>query len=194
VNPKTIVKWKGIKKRCINPNYEHCAYYLDKGIQVCSEWKSFKPFYSWAINNGYEDGLQIDRIDVDGNYEPINCRWVTPKENSRNKSNNRKVLYCGEYKTIAELSEISGLSKKTITDRLDRAWSEEELLQPQRMRKNIRKYTGTTHTINGITKSITEWSDIIGISSKSFWDRLNNGWTDDELLLPKGSYVKRKSK
>lgn len=68
-----------IKGKGINKNYYH------RGIRVCSEWRSYPSFYSWAIKNGYQPGLQIDRINNDGNYEPSNCRWVTPKENAKNR-------------------------------------------------------------------------------------------------------------
>jgi hypothetical protein len=60
-------------------------YYGARGITVCDEWIKPEPFLEWALANGYRDDLQIDRIDPDGNYEPTNCRWVTPKENANNR-------------------------------------------------------------------------------------------------------------
>lgn len=90
--------WYGMIYRCYNPNFEQRKYYSEKGITVCDEWKKdFQLFYNWAINNGYEDTLTIDRIDNDGNYEPSNCRWATALMQSRNKgiSSNNKSGYMG---------------------------------------------------------------------------------------------------
>ncbi len=78
--------WRCMKQRCNNPNASGYKNYGGRGISVCNEWeKSSEAFYDWALANGYAPGLQIDRIDNDGNYEPSNCRWVTPKENASNR-------------------------------------------------------------------------------------------------------------
>jgi hypothetical protein len=178
--------WQGMKSRCYNPKHSNSKYYLGKDVVVCEEWKSFRPFYEWAKANGYSKGLQIDRIDVNGNYEPSNCHWITARENSNNKTNNRYYNYKGEKKTIAQWSEQMGISKKTLIDRIERGWTEDEIFLPARTKNNIRKYTGKTYTINGETKSITEWCEIIGISNATFMDRVNSGWSEDELLMGKG--------
>lgn len=79
--------WKSMRRRCNCPKVEFYPRYGGRGIKVCEEWaKDFKPFYDWCMANGYERGLQIDRIDNDGNYEPGNCRFVTRTENMRNCS------------------------------------------------------------------------------------------------------------
>lgn len=86
---KLFYVWQDMIKRCFKENHHAYKYYGGRGITVCNEWKNdFMSFYNWAINNGYEEGLTIDRIDVNGNYEPNNCRWVTMKVQCKNR---RKV-------------------------------------------------------------------------------------------------------
>lgn len=79
-----------MKERCYNKNAANYRNYGGRGISICNDWlNSFESFRNWAIENGYSDSLSIDRINVDGNYEPPNCRWATQKEQNNNKRNNR---------------------------------------------------------------------------------------------------------
>ena len=76
--------WTGMKNRCYGKNIPESTakYYRDKGVKVCDEWRNdFREFRNWAFKNGYKEGLSIDRIDSDGNYEPSNCQWITKGEN-----------------------------------------------------------------------------------------------------------------
>lgn len=83
--------WGGMKTRCYNPNFMYYCNYGGRGIAICKEWKDdFSNFYKWAISNGYREGLTIDRINNDGNYEPSNCRWITRAEQNRNQRKTRK--------------------------------------------------------------------------------------------------------
>lgn len=78
--------WQGMKRRCTNKNDAHYYLYGGRGIKVCDEWlNNSEAFMDWAYSHGYADGLEIDRIDPDGNYEPNNCRWVTKTENRKRK-------------------------------------------------------------------------------------------------------------
>lgn len=122
----------GIKKRCYNPNSPAYKNYGGRGIKICDEWlqkngNGFKNFYKWAISNGYKQGLTIDRINVNGNYEPSNCRWATAKEQSNNRRNNRIVIYKEKKYTLSQLSEYLNIKITTLSWRLEHNWNENEL-------------------------------------------------------------------
>lgn len=83
--------YNNMKTRCTNPNATHFKRYGGRGISVCRDWESsYESFRDWAMTNGYEPHLTIDRINNDGNYEPTNCRWITQGENSRKRFEDNK--------------------------------------------------------------------------------------------------------
>lgn len=117
-NTRIFHIWQNIKNRCYNINCDKYEYYGERGIIVCDEWKdNFVNFYTWAMSNGYTDELTIDRIDVNGNYEPNNCKWATQIEQARNKRNNVYITYNGETHTLPEWSEITKINKGTLYTR-----------------------------------------------------------------------------
>lgn len=105
--------WKGMIGRC-RPTSEKHHYYFDRGISVCEEWKNPEVFCEWAISNGYGDNLTLDRINNDGNYEPSNCRWVTQKQQVRNRSVSISVEFNGEIRGLQEWSEVLGIKIGTL--------------------------------------------------------------------------------
>lgn len=122
--------WRNIKQRCYDHKNKRYKYYGERGIKMCDEWlHDFEAFYKWATNNGYKDNLQIDRIDVDGNYEPNNCRWTNIKMQQRNKTNNRLVTINGVTKCLSEWCDILNLKYGTISMRLRRGWSVKRALE-----------------------------------------------------------------
>ena len=121
--------WARMKQRCENPKLHDYRHYGGRGIAVCDEWQSFEPFYNWAMSNGYRDDLTIDRIDVNGNYEPSNCRWATMRVQANNKRRNHLITFNGETHTIAEWSRITGINKSTIRNRIALyGWNTEKAL------------------------------------------------------------------
>lgn len=120
--------WECMHERCKYEKHRHYAIYGGRGISVCAEWNDYTEFAKWARNNGYAETLTIDRKDGNGNYEPSNCRWVTMKQQQNNRRNNHTICYNGERHTITEWSEILGIGKTTIKERLKSGWSEEKAL------------------------------------------------------------------
>lgn len=84
--------WVGMRDRCRRQKNWAYKYYGGRGISVCKEWDSYLEFKKWALQNGYEENLTIDRINVNDNYKPSNCRWITIQEQQRNKRNNKKDI------------------------------------------------------------------------------------------------------
>lgn len=129
--------WDGIKERCYNPNNKSYKNYGGRGIKMSSEWKyNFIAFYKWAIENGYKDGLTIDRINVNGHYEPFNCRWITQKKQMNNTRVNVYITYNNETHTMQEWSEMTNISYSTLRGRYRRKWDIEKMLTTPTLKKN----------------------------------------------------------
>lgn len=121
--------YNNMKTRCYNPNFPGYKNYGGRGITVCKPWlNDFSAFEAWAIIHGYRDDLTLDRIDVNGNYEPNNCRWVNTYVQSNNTRRNNYITVFGETHTLKEWSDSFGISEKTVRDRLRRGWDIERAL------------------------------------------------------------------
>ena len=124
-----ITVFNQIKTRCYNENCKAYKNYGGRGIKVCDKWlDNPNSFYEWSINNGYKKGLSIDRIDVNKDYEPNNCRWITNLEQQNNKRNNKYLEFNGEKHTYAEWSRIFNIPTATISDRVRRGFTIEKIL------------------------------------------------------------------
>lgn len=107
--------WCGMKRRCNNPHDERFPIYGGRGITVCAEWiESYEAFRDWAIENGYNDQLSIDRKDNDKGYSPDNCRWETPSGQANNRRNTLRVAVDGKEVPLAELARKNGVNYHTL--------------------------------------------------------------------------------
>lgn len=122
--------WHSMRERCEDPKNRAYENYGGRGIVVCDEWKEYLPFRNWALSNGYMQGLTIDRKNNDGNYEPLNCRFVTPAVQSRNKRSNVILNAFGESKIISEWAEDSRCAVKiaNLYQRIERGWNHEDAI------------------------------------------------------------------
>ena len=132
--------WSSMKKRCYNPNNTYYKYYGARGIKVCDEWLDAKTFCDWAMANGYKEGLSIDRIDNDDNYHPKNVRFVSQKDNNRNRS-------------------ITKLTSKRV------AYIKFLLNNTKYPQKEIAKIFGVAESHISSIKSGKKWADTIALLS-----------------------------
>lgn len=163
------VLWKGIKSRCYNPNNVSYKNYGGRGIKMCLEWKdNFVAFRDFMLSIGYDDtlptGIQtIERINVNGNYEPSNCKLVSKKEQNYNKRISRVYTYKGETKTLTEFSEEYKLDVENLYNRIDNYGYtiEEAIEKPIRKtpHKNAPKYE-----VGGESYTLSEWAEIFGMT------------------------------
>lgn len=172
--------WSGMRQRCNNPNNSSYKNYGGRGIVVCEEWDNdFSAFEKWAKENGAQVGLQIDRIDVNGNYEPTNCRWVDAVTQANNKRTNRFIEYNGQTHTIMEWARITGIQEGVIRSRIDKyGCSIGQAL-------GYEDYDGSPDHIldyNGESHNITEWSIITGINKGTISSRLRYGYSVGQAL------------
>lgn len=111
--------WCTMRERCKNPHNKSYPRYGGRGIVVCELWdKDYASFRAWSMQNGYREGLSIDRIDNSGNYEPSNCRWADRATQNRNYSRNRLITYKGRTQCLADWADEIGIKRATLAFRL----------------------------------------------------------------------------
>lgn len=122
--------WSKMKDRCFRENDSAYKWYGGRGITICQEWiDDFMNFYNWSMENGYKENLTIDRINVNGNYEPDNCRWVTMKTQQNNRRDTKFLTYNGETKSVTEWCEITGMKRNTLLNRIRIGYTAEECFE-----------------------------------------------------------------
>lgn len=128
-NTRIAQIWRSMINRCCNPNNTSYHHYGGRGIAVCDEWSTnVDNFQKWALANGYSDGLTIDRIDTNGDYEPSNCRWVPMKIQQNNRRNNIQITSNNQTHTLSEWADITGIAYHVIKSRIAKGWTVERAL------------------------------------------------------------------
>lgn len=179
--------YRGMKSRCYNKNSINYKYYGGKGVIICEDWlSSFENFYEWAISNGYNKELTIDRIHSEKGYSPDNCKWSTKKEQCYNRSMSVKLTLNGKTMYLTQWAEELNIDKKILSWRYNNGWSDEEILT------RPRDYKENKLTLNGETHSISEWSRITGIKVATISYRVRKGWSDEEILTRPTDYKESK--
>lgn len=129
LNQRLYAIYDKIKQRCYNKNNRAFKYYGSRGIKIYQPWlDDFMIFYNWAVNNGYSDNLTIDRINVNGNYEPDNCRWATYEEQNNNTRRNVHITYNGKTQSVSQWSRDLNIPMNRIYYRYHKGWSDKECL------------------------------------------------------------------
>lgn len=186
-NHKLFSVYRGMLNRCYRVTNDNYKYYGGKGVRISEEWldkeNEFMNFYTWAVNNGYEKHLKIDRKDNNKDYSPENCRWVTDKEQIRNRSNTCKVLYNGSEISIGELSDMVGIPSSILHRRIiSSGWSIEKAVSTKVNHKE--KTEKRTIEYNGETKPISFWAKVYNIPRKTLEHRIfKHNWTIESALL-----------
>lgn len=171
--------WNSMKMRCINTKSDAYDNYGGRGIAVCDRWlDNFENFY--ADMGKRPEGMSIDRIDVNGDYCPKNCRWATVEEQSRNKRDNVYIEYNGQSKIISDWAKDLNISKQTLHKRLnDYDYSVEEAFNLELHHNKSVKFSGENNPMSKLDETkvkeikvflkqgrkTTELSKIYGVSN-----------------------------
>ena len=142
--------YRSMMDRCYREKASNYYLYGGRGIKVCDEWHNIENFEKWVETSGYKKGLTLDRIDVNGNYEPNNCRWATMKEQDNNRRNTIYIEHNGEVHTISEWAEITGINRRTLNSRYYRG------IRGDKLFKKIISNKGKSWTVKNGKREWTE--------------------------------------
>jgi hypothetical protein len=167
--------WDSMKQRCNNPKAQGYAYYGGRGIKVCSRWlEAFRNFYD-DMNEGYAENLTIERKDVNGNYEPSNCKWATTKEQMKNRRTSLNYTLDGKTDTLKNLCDSRGLCYQSVWVRLEKGMPiEKAILVPDK--KHL------IYTIDGVTAKLYVLCEMYNKSYMTVYGRVMKGLSIEEAL------------
>lgn len=181
-NTRLYHVWASMRERCYCKTHEAYPNYGGRGIKLCDEWfNDYSSFEKWAYANGYNENAKkrectIDRIDVNGNYCPANCRWVTQKEQNNNMRKTIILSYNGKTQSLLEWAEELNISPDTLRTRYDKGWSVEDILNPNLQRSPIIvNYNGETH-------NLYTWSKLTGIAMNTLRNRYLKGYSLEQVF------------
>jgi hypothetical protein len=184
--------------RCEDSDNPQFKDYGGRGITVCEEWHSYQIFYEWCENNGFEDGLFLDRTDNDLGYSPENCEFVTRVANNNNKRNTVRLTVWGETKTLSEwvLDPRCVVQMRTVKARYHRGWTHEDILSvPVKSRRAYKGKAGApAYTLNGETKTLKAWIDDERCVVKNYstvFARIKDGWSLERALTTPARKMKK---
>jgi hypothetical protein len=168
--------YQGMTRRCYYPDNQNYKYYGGKGIVICNEWKTdFSAFKKWALENGYQDNLTIDRINTNGNYEPSNCRWVSMKEQCNNRTSNHLITYKGKTQNLKQWCIELNLNYGIMESRINRyKWSVEKAFETK---TNFRM---VMITYKNKTQTLKQWCDELDLNYKLTHSRIHRSHWDIE--------------
>lgn len=171
--------WYHMRSRCLDPEKASFPNYGGRGITICPAWEDYRNFARWAKESGYEPGLSIERIDVNGNYEPANCRWIPLGEQARNKRKSIFLTAFGETKLAIDWTKDSRclVVERMFYWRINRGWEAERALTEA-------PETGQLLTAFGETKRVSQWvkDPRCRVTRKSLEHRLKIGWPHEESI------------
>ena len=180
---KTYKTWLSMKSRCFNKNTISWHNYGGRGITVCKKWTT--SFESFLKDMGEKpEGKSLERINVNGDYKPSNCKWATNVEQGNNRRNNSIIFYKGESKTVTEWSRITGIQRSSIYSRLRNNWDIEKALTTKPIKKGSPKIKSRkTYTFNEKTQNLARWSEELGIKEFNLRNRIEViGWSIEKAF------------
>ena len=176
--------YQAMKTRCYNPKAQNFKDYGARGITICDEWlKKPNSFYEWALSNGYNDDLSIDRIDNNKGYSPENCRWATRKQQNNNQRRNHLIKYKGETKPLSQWCEELGLDYHKIKYRINALrWSVDKAFETKG------NHSLRLITYKGRTQSLADWCRELNLKYYTVISRLNDShWPVEKAFEIKGN-------
>lgn len=156
IRKRLLKTFAHMKERCYDPKDKRYNDWGGRGIKICQEWLDDKEkFIEWSLDNGYELGLSIDRIDNNTDYSPENCRWATLLENNQNRRSSRFYTINGETKNLQQWCDKYGLSRSMVNKRIDMGWDFEKAITTPKKERDTSSLIGKTYgrlTVIGVSE------------------------------------------
>jgi hypothetical protein len=192
--------WRNMHQRCYNSDAPGWSRYGGRGITVCVRWSRTDGLKNFTVDMGPRPTPrhELDRYpDNDGNYEPNNCRWATKSQQNRNRRRNRRLTFDGRVQTLQAWADEVGVPQETLRSRIRGGWSVERALSTPRDTRYLVSHTKPRQTkrarlltFRRKTKTIAEWSRVVGIHEHTIFDRLARNWSINKALSTPSTHSK----